>query len=121
MRSSELSSGPELLRCPRRAASIARLENGELPHSTKFSLSIQRLRHHVIGTDGHPHTPCPSAGAVADQAAQGFVARLALGAHHRPGREKARTLWLFEHPRQPYESWWSIRLGIFRWLEVRFF
>ena len=33
----------------------------------------------------------------------------ALPARRGPGPGRARTLWRFEHPRQPYESWWSNR------------
>src|ERR1035437_1923553 len=47
--------------------------------------------------------------------------RPAHAAHRGRGRETTRTLWPFEHPRQPYESWYSIRRGIFQWLVVRFF
>ena len=32
-----------------------------------------------------------------------------------------RRLWPFEHPRQPYESWWSNRHETFRWPAGRFF
>ena len=31
----------------------------------------------------------------------------ALPARRGPGPGRARTLWRFEHPRQPYESWWQ--------------
>jgi hypothetical protein len=34
---------------------------------------------------------------------------------------KEQKLQPFEHPRQPYESWYSIRRGICRWPAVRFF
>jgi hypothetical protein len=40
--------------------------------------------------------------------------------HYPPDPERVRTLLLFEHPRQPYESWWSIHVVIFRLLDVRF-
>ena len=52
---------------------------------------------------------------------EGYATGIAPLAHQLLGQKTGRTLWLFEHPRQPYESWWSIHLGIFRWLEVRFF
>jgi hypothetical protein len=52
--------------------------------------------------------------AVTGWVAQGFGAKRATAAHHRLVREKARMLWLFGHPRQPYESWWCIRLGTCR-------
>jgi hypothetical protein len=42
-------------------------------------------------------------------------------AHRGRGREKAKTLWPFEHLRQPYESLCSIRRGTFQWLAARFF
>src|ERR1019366_429629 len=41
--------------------------------------------------------------------------------HHLPGPRLGRMRWRPEHPRQPYEFWWSILLGTFRWLAVRFF
>jgi len=36
-------------------------------------------------------------------------------------RGRGQRLWPFKHSRQPYEFWWSIRRGTFRWLAVRFF
>src|ERR1039458_9602437 len=39
----------------------------------------------------------------------------------RPVLGKGRRLWPFEHLRQPYESWWSIRPATCRWPVVRFF
>ena len=42
-------------------------------------------------------------------------------AHREPVPVRGRTSRLFEHPRQPYESWWSNRPGTCRWTGVRFF
>ena len=44
-----------------------------------------------------------------------------LRRRRRPGPAREQKLWPFEHPRQPDESWWSIRHGISRWPAVRFF
>nr|AAC18421.1 P38K [Pseudomonas putida] len=38
-----------------------------------------------------------------------------------PAQARAKTSRPFEHPRQPYESWCSIRLGTFRWTADLFF
>ena len=51
---------------------------------------------------------CPSASAAVDSVVRGVRATLVRAVHRRPDRATARTLWLFEHPRQPYESWLSI-------------
>ena len=61
------------------------------------------------------------AGAAVRAAAQCRPAVRALLPHRRLGPAKARRLWPFAHSRQPYESWWSIRRGIFRWPGGRFF
>src|SRR5680860_1925006 len=61
-------------------------------------------------TDTMAMTPCPSC-AAAD----------APRAHRGAGRATAQTLWPCEHPRQPYESWWSLRRATCQWIADRFF
>jgi len=74
-----------------------------------------------VDVSRRPHTLCPSTEAAARQSIRGFAAMHVPSGHHPPPQRTAQTLWLFEHPRQPYESWWSIRRGIFRSLEGGFF
>jgi hypothetical protein len=53
--------------------------------------------------------------------AQAVPAACALAVRHGPVRQTAKTLWSFDHPRQPDEFGCSIRLGISRWIVGRFF
>ena len=49
------------------------------------------------------------------------AATFAPRAHRGPGPGTGQTLWPFEHPRQPDESWSSIRRGTGQWLAGGFF
>jgi len=72
--------------------------------------ALPRLHMHDPSTGG------PGA-AFARRGAAAYVPR----AHHGLGLGTGQTLWPFEHPRQPDESWWSIRPGTDQWLAGRFF
>ena len=59
-------------------------------------------------------TPGPLTRTGPGAAGQDGSAAYALPARRGPGPGRASTLWRFEHPRQPYESWWSSRPGTCR-------
>ena len=68
-----------------------------------------------------PHMPGPSTGTGSAPPTPGPPTVCAPPAHRGPVPVRGRTSRLFEHPRQPYESWWSSHPGTCRWTEVRFF
>ncbi len=67
------------------------------------------------------HTPDPSTGGLGAAFARRVAAACAPRAHRGLGPETGQTLGPFEHPRQPDESWSSIRRGTGQWLAGRFF
>ena len=67
------------------------------------------------------HTPDPSTGGPDAAFSLSDAAACVPRAHHGPGPGTEQTLWPFEHPRQPDESWWSIRRGTDQWRAGRFF
>jgi hypothetical protein len=70
---------------------------------------------------GGPHRLYPSTWASL-RACEGVPTATPVPRTHRehcPAIEKG--LWPFEHTRQPYETWCSIRLGTYRWNVVFFF
>src|ERR1017187_9966583 len=69
----------------------------------------------------HLHTHGPSASEGLPASDPVVRATTVLGEHRDRCPETTRRLWPFEHPRQPDESWCSIRRGTFRWPVVRFF
>ena len=91
------------------------------PHSASCTSRGHRPRggHGCFGTTGVPQgqglashcprMPGPSTGTGPGIAGPDGSATYALPARRGPGPGRARTLWRFEHPRQPYESWWSNR------------
>jgi hypothetical protein len=62
----------------------------------------------------------PSAGAMAWAPCPDGAAACALQARRGFGPMIAQTLWPLKHPRQPYESYWSIRRRTCQWLGRRF-
>ena len=70
---------------------------------------------------GSLRMPGPSACATATELCPACAGACAPRARRGPGRVTAQMVWPFEHPRHPYESWWSIRRGTCRWLAGRCF
>ena len=67
------------------------------------------------------HTPDPSTGGSGTGGDRSVAVAVAPRVHRGLGRGTGQTLWPFEHPRQPDESWSSIRRGTGQWLAGRFF
>jgi hypothetical protein len=67
------------------------------------------------------HTLDPSTGESGAGCDRSVAGAFAPRMHRGPGRGTGQTLWPFEHPRQPDESWSSIRRGTGQWPAGRFF
>src|ERR1035441_4928375 len=67
------------------------------------------------------HRRDPSAMAGPPASAPTLQAAVVPEGHRDRCQPTGKKLWPFEHPRQPYESWCSIRRGICQWPAVRFF